>query len=463
MQRTAAQVPNANLLDLHHPLRVFGYYLSVAYILTKIGIIHEVLGFKLGVDTHLPLVLGLPAILLALLGGALQRSLPIRITHFWLAFGVWLMLSIPTSYWMAGSINLIFKTYFRTAYPLFFLAAGLVLTYTEVRKFMYAIAIGGVLTTIWSRMFGNMSGGNRLEMEFGSIGNSGDLAAQMLLVVPFLLFVLITTKSILIRLLSLGFIGLALHLTLATGARAAILALIGGILFTILRGTGRLRMVLVSLFVTTGFLMVLLLPSATLKRLTTFDEPDMEDEATYEAVGSANARRALIRRAWEYTLRHPLFGVGPGEFTDYDANVTREKNPGRRAQWQVTHNSYLEISSEAGIPALAFLLAAMGSTLLALNRIFKQGAKVQSPYPITETAFFLMLAIVIHAISIFFLSMGYGYTMPILLGLSAGFVRVVQQMPREPAAANPGPVTNPSPMGRPLKSGPVWRPGSRLP
>ena len=52
---------------------------------------------------------------------------------------------------------------------------------------------------------------------------------------------------------------------------------------------------------------------------------------------------------------HPLFGVGPGQFTSYQqAIITHEKLP----QWanQPVHNIYLLLASEAGLPALLFFL-----------------------------------------------------------------------------------------------------------
>jgi O-antigen ligase len=63
-------------------------------------------------------------------------------------------------------------------------------------------------------------------------------------------------------------------------------------------------------------------------------------ENVASAYGSAQQREELFWRSVEVTEEHPLVGVGPGNFQ------------GISGSWQVTHNSYTEMSSEGGIPAL---------------------------------------------------------------------------------------------------------------
>ncbi|PYU20870.1 MAG: hypothetical protein DMG32_21595 [Acidobacteria bacterium] len=57
---------------------------------------------------------------------------------------------------------------------------------------------------------------------------------------------------------------------------------------------------------------------------------------------SAEGRQQLFWRSVEVTKRHPLFGVGPGNFGELSGS------------WHATHNSFTEMSSEGGV--LAFVL-----------------------------------------------------------------------------------------------------------
>ena len=75
------------------------------------------------------------------------------------------------------------------------------------------------------------------------------------------------------------------------------------------------------------------------RRLTgTVDEKD--DDAS--AYGSAQQRQQLFWRSLEVTEQHPLFGVGPGNFEQVSG------------VWHETHNTFTQLSSEGGLPALVF-------------------------------------------------------------------------------------------------------------
>ena len=67
-------------------------------------------------------------------------------------------------------------------------------------------------------------------------------------------------------------------------------------------------------------------------------------ENVASAYGSAQQREQLFWRSVEVTKEHPLFGVGPGNFQVISGD------------WHVTHNSFTQMSSEGGVPALIFYL-----------------------------------------------------------------------------------------------------------
>ena len=86
--------------------------------------------------------------------------------------------------------------------------------------------------------------------------------------------------------------------------------------------------------------------------------------------GSAEARKELLIRSIEITATHPLFGIGVGDFQSY-SNM-----------WMVTHNTYTELSSEGGIPALVFFLLLLRQAFrnlraVRMNPALKQDEKTQ--------------------------------------------------------------------------------------
>jgi O-antigen ligase len=67
------------------------------------------------------------------------------------------------------------------------------------------------------------------------------------------------------------------------------------------------------------------------------------------AYDSAQQRKQLFWQSVEVTRAHPIFGVGPGNFEILSGH------------WHVTHNTFTEISSEAGLPGLALFLLILSS------------------------------------------------------------------------------------------------------
>ena len=86
---------------------------------------------------------------------------------------------------------------------------------------------------------------------------------------------------------------------------------------------------------------------------------------------STLSRKELFLSSVRLTFHHPLLGVGPGMFQIADAKDSEErKHP---ASWHQTHNTYSQISSEDGLPALFFYGAAMFFCFKA-TRVVRKGA-----------------------------------------------------------------------------------------
>jgi O-antigen ligase len=94
----------------------------------------------------------------------------------------------------------------------------------------------------------------------------------------------------------------------------------------------------------------------------TADATNAEQASAYD---SAQQRRYLLIKSLKVTAEHPLFGVGPGNFTVVSGN------------WLVTHNSYTQMSSEGGV--LAFVLYIMiiwrGFGNLGATKRFSRGTE----------------------------------------------------------------------------------------
>ena len=81
---------------------------------------------------------------------------------------------------------------------------------------------------------------------------------------------------------------------------------------------------------------------------------------------NVESREAFWAAAIKLTERRPLTGVGPGRFPKEALPLLRN-NP-ENLEKPVTHNSYLEIVSENGVPALLLFIAYLGVAWGLLQR-----------------------------------------------------------------------------------------------
>jgi O-antigen ligase len=332
-------------------------------------------------------------------------------------------LSAPLSFWPGGSSSLILN-YLKGQLPMILIIGGLVLTWRECKLVLMTIALACVVNVLSGKFFTlNPDTDSRLGLELGTIGNANDFTAHLLFVLPMVVFVLlISNRNWLRRILCLGVLGYGVYFCAATGSRGGLVAFAAAALFILIRAPGRVR---IGALAATGamFLLVLaFLPHALLQRYGTLFTNDIEDQ---EAAESTAARTHLLKASIQFTIRHPVFGVGPGEFSDYEAAYA--KSEGRRGAWAVTHNAYTQVSSEAGIPALLFFLAAIVMTFRTFGRIYRAARAHPELRPMAMGCLCCQLSLVGFCTAILFLSLAYTIYLPTMTGLAMAFSRSLER------------------------------------
>ncbi len=91
-------------------------------------------------------------------------------------------------------------------------------------------------------------------------------------------------------------------------------------------------------------------------------------QKTHIAQGNIESRQSLWAAAIKLSERRPLTGVGPGRFPK-EARPLLRNNP-IELEKPVTHNTYLEILAENGIPALLLFVAYLASVWGLLHRAY---------------------------------------------------------------------------------------------
>ncbi|HVP00731.1 MAG TPA: O-antigen ligase family protein [Bryobacteraceae bacterium] len=426
-------------VDLSNPARRYTFYLVLVFVFLRVSDIHELLSVTVGFNSYLLLLVGVPAVVGVILTGAIRRTMLSRASRYWLAFFVWMVLAIPFSVWKSGSFSLV-QTYARTELCLLFMLAGTPLLWSECRSVLYAFGLGSFVCVLIGRFFTVKDyGGERVSLAFGSIANSNDFAAHLLFALPFLLFVVLSPKtSRIVRIVSGITLLYGLFLTLDTASRGALVALGAVALYVLWRGSMSVRISMLVGLPLLALVAVAVLPGTVITRLQTFTTSS-SDAASVEAAESARIRRYEFETSLRYTLEHPFFGVGPGEFSTYEGQT--EKTIGAHGTWLQTHNVLTQISSECGIPAFLFFLGAIGSTFLLILRIQKQ-ARLHGLREISMAAFCLGMSMVGFFTAVLFLNLAYRYYFPALTGLAITLYASVEQ---EIKASKPNHSVTPAP------------------
>jgi O-antigen ligase len=364
---------------------------------------------------------GIPAYAGVLLCGGIRRTFQGRAAYYWTGFALWMLLATPFSSYKGGSVNKLIP-YFWHEYTMLFVIAGLALTWKDCKRVMWAVALAAACSVLWGILFRSATS-DRLRLEFGIVANPNDFAAHLLLVLPFLFWVILSSKSWLARLAALAPFLYGFRLIMSTASRGAVVGLAAASIFFLLRGTGRQRLALVVLVPILLGVLVTSTPAGTLRRITSFSSASEDGSA--EALASSKLRKVALEKSIEYAVQHPLFGVGPGEFGDYIGmhNIMPETD---RGMWIEPHNTYTQVASEAGFPALFFFVAGFVSTFRSLNAVYRKANRRGDSDDIRDCAFCIMLGLIGFCVATAFLSFAYYFYGPALAGIAIAVSRAAE-------------------------------------
>jgi O-antigen ligase len=368
-------------------------------------------------NLYLPLVTSLIALLVAIGTGGVVRALTSRAGIYLVAFSVWLVLALPFSVWQGGSVQFLWNEWLKS-FLVFVIVAGLPRSVKQCRAAMYSIAAGTIVIVLMCLVLGTTSQEGRLVLGQGVLANPNDLAQLLLMGVPFLLLMAMSKGRLpLRRPVATICIGGVLLVTAATGSRGALTAFACLMLVMFLNFSMGAKLRLLGGLALIAPLMIMSLSADQRQRyLTIFGgELDAEQPVDVSALESTQQRVFLLEQSIEMTVEHPLFGVGPGVFQVASAKDSEDE--GQRAAWRETHNTYTEISSEAGLPALIFYLAALVTCLTSVRMVYKTALSLGME-DVANVSYCLWLSLISFATTSFFNSVAYHQYFPTLAGLS---------------------------------------------
>ncbi len=353
-----------------------------------------------------------------------------------LAFTVWTAICVPTSVFIGGSLETLKGTAQSTLIAAFIIA--FIGNIREVRHAMYTIAIAmGTVAVLSNTVLHATSGKGEERIGLFSSVTLQDpnfMSLYLLIGLPFL-WLGATKGKLATRLLFLPLILAAFVALGQSASRMALFLFLAGFVIFLIQSSNKERAFALVGATVLGCIMVPLLPESTTTRFLTLFKSNRDDTyASRDAAESAQMRLYLLYRSIELTAKHPLFGVGPGQFTVAEDNLARAE--GRlRGIWFYTHNAYTEISSEAGILGLVFYVMAIVAAFRGLGPIRKRGPTPQ----IRAMAKAVQLSMWMVILGGFFLTIGFGGVPFVIMGLSVAFKRAVADVIKSGRASLPAP------------------------
>ncbi len=407
---------------------------TIAYVFLRLSFLHEFLAVYLGAHLYLIVLVGGIAYLGLLNGTTWRHAASSRLYWYWLGFSALILVGTPFSTWPGGSANVVIP-FVKDNFLCLPLIAGVLGDWRYLKRLLTAIAIGGVIFVALTWLYPLDVGGRLGAAWTGSTGNPNDLAGHLVFLIPFMLFAGCSKdRNFILRLLFLGTIPVALFQILRSSSRGAFIGLIAGLLFTFIKGNAKVRASFLILVPVVGAVLVSILPTSTMGRLFTFTSMSSQDS---EAVASYQARRQLLLNSIDATLHHPFLGVGAGQFGDWEGQkAIDEGHP--HSNWQETHNSYTEVSSEDGVPAVICFVGGTFGTLFLLLKIYRTTKKRAELKQIAFAAFLLSTSMAGFCVAIFFLNFAYKPYLCMMTGLAIALQRATAKLDAGSAAERSG-------------------------
>ena len=224
----------------------------------------------------------------------------------------------------------------------------------------------------------------------GIFGNTNDMALHLVTILPISVALMLGSKGAVRKSIYGASAALMIAAIVLSYSRGAFIGMLVVVLFIAWK-LGRQRRLEI-IFAVLGFagVIVLLAPDKYGSRLLSIFIPSLDAE------GSADSRRGELFRSIYVALRHPLLGIGMGNY-----------QPEMSYKGLVTHNSYTQVAAEMGMTALACYVMFIVTPLKKLGQIARETFETRRDSRFYYLALGIQASLIAYLISSFFLSVAY--------------------------------------------------------
>jgi len=224
----------------------------------------------------------------------------------------------------------------------------------------------------------------------GIFGNSNDMAFYLVTIMPIAIALIFATRGVVRRLVFAVSVVMMMGAIVVTYSRGAFLGGLAALGFLAWKLGRSNRLTIFVLGIIVILLFLALAPGNYSVRLLSIFIPSLDP------VGSSDARQGELFRSLYVALRHPLFGIGMGNYR------TEMSYRGL-----VTHNAYTEVASEMGVAALVIYTMFIVSPLKKLGQIARETFAARDESRYYYLAIGLQASLLAYMVTTFFLSVAY--------------------------------------------------------
>lgn len=243
----------------------------------------------------------------------------------------------------------------------------------------------------------------------GIFGNTNDMALHVVTIFPITMALLLGSRGLLGKLLYGVCAALMVAGIVLSYSRGAFVSLVVVVVFLAVKIGPRHRLSIVMVALSLGSAVLLFAPDKYGGRLLSIFIPSLDPG------GSSDARRGELFRSAYLALRHPLLGIGMGNY-----------QPEMSYRGLVTHNSYTQVGAELGLAALACYWLFVVRPLRSLGQIARETFAVRSNSSQYYLALGLQASLVSYMVASFFLSVAFNWYVYYLVAFAVCLRRIYE-------------------------------------
>jgi len=243
----------------------------------------------------------------------------------------------------------------------------------------------------------------------GIFGNTNDMALHLVTILPIVVALFFGSKGIARKLLHGACAAVMISAIVLSYSRGAFIGMLIALLFIAWKLGRSRRLEIVFALLSFAGVIVLLAPDKYGSRLLSIFIPSLDPE------GSADSRRGELFRSIYVALRHPLLGIGMGNYQPEMSN-----------RGLVTHNSYTQVAAEMGMTALACYTMFIVTPLRKLGQIARETFDTRRDSRFYYLTLGLQASLIAYLVSSVFLSVAYVWYVYYLVGYAVCLTRMYE-------------------------------------